>query len=59
MHLSPHEQKIVVPWLKTFPKKCVDRFTTYLYPISTFALIYGTMVWTEETDHHEDYVHRF
>lgn len=59
MHLSPHEQKIIIPWLKTFPKKTVDRFPLYLWPISSLALVYATMVWSEAQDYQEDYVHRF
>jgi hypothetical protein len=59
MHLSPHEQKILIPWLKTFPKKVVDRFPLYLWPISSMALVYATMVWTDAEDYMEDYVHRF
>jgi hypothetical protein len=59
MHLSPHEQKILIPWLKTFPKKTVDRFPTYLWPISALGLVYVTIVWTEAEDFQEDYAHRF
>ena len=59
MHLSPHEQKIIIPWLKTFPKKVVDRFPLYLWPISTLAFVYATMAWTEAEDYMEDYAHRF
>jgi len=59
MHLSPYEQQIIVPWLKTFPKKTVDRFPTYMYPFSSLAFVYVVMVWSEAEDHKEDYAHRF
>jgi hypothetical protein len=59
MHLSPHEQQPVLPWLKTFPKKTVDRFPAYLWPIGSFAIVAGIMSWSESTDQLEDFVHRF
>lgn len=59
MHLSPHEQMPVLPWLKTFPKKVVDRVPTYLYPFSSLCLVYVVMQWSEAEDHKEDYAHRF
>jgi hypothetical protein len=59
MHLSPHEQMPVLPWLKTFPKKAVDRFPTYLWPIGAVTIVAVIMEWSDTTDAHEDYVHRF
>jgi TorA maturation chaperone TorD len=53
MHLSPNEQLAVVPWLKTFPKKVQDRFTTYLYPMGSVLLIVALRTWTDNTDHSE------
>jgi hypothetical protein len=59
MHLSPHEQQPIVPWLKTFPKKVNDRFTTYLWPLGTVAMVTAIINWSEVEDHKEDYAHRF
>jgi hypothetical protein len=59
MHLSPHEQQPILPWLKTFPKKAVDRFPTYLWPFGTLAMVAGVMSWSESRDNLEDFVHRF
>ena len=59
MHLAANEQHVIVPWLKTFPKKVADRVTTYLWPLGAFTLIYATMEWAEYKDHEEDYHHRF
>lgn len=59
MHLSPHEQHAILPWIKTFPKKVVDRVPVYAWPFGTFAFIYGVMAYTESWDHQEDLEHRF
>lgn len=59
MHLAANEQSILVPWVKTFPKKVADRVTTYVWPIGAISLIYGTIVWADWADGVEDYHHRF
>jgi hypothetical protein len=59
MSLSPYEQQPIVPWLKTFPKKVADRFTTYLWPAGTLASVAAVMAWSEAKDHEEDYAHRY
>lgn len=59
MHLSPHEQQPVLPWIKTFPKKAIDRVPTYLWPLGTFALIYAVKEGSTAWDYSEDFEHRF
>jgi hypothetical protein len=59
-HLSPFVQKPVGPWLKTFPKKMMDRAPYYIvYPFGTFAAVYLAICWTDAEDAKEDYEHRF
>jgi len=57
--LAANEQQIIVPWVKTFPKKAVDRVPTYLWPFGTLAFVYAVIEVTEAADHAEDYAHRF
>jgi len=57
--LAANEQQIIVPWLKTFPKKMVERVPTYLWPFGTAAFVYGVIQITEAADKAEDYAHRF
>jgi hypothetical protein len=58
-HLAPDEQNVIVPWIKTFPKKMVDRFPTYLWPLGTVAFVYSVITVTDATDQAQDYAHRF
>ena len=59
MHLSPHEQRAVAPWLTTFPKKVVARVPIYAWPVGTGAFIYAIMAAAESRDTAEDLEHRF
>ena len=59
MHLSMHEQHVITPWIKTFPKKVVQRVTTYLWPAGTIAFIYGVIEVSNSVDYAEDMGHRF
>jgi len=59
MTLSPHELQPVGTWFKTFPKKCVDRFPTYLWPLGTIGFVMAVIEWSDAKDHEEDYAHRF
>lgn len=59
MHLSMHEQHALIPWIKTFPKKVVQRVPTYLWPAGTFAFIYGVLGYAQSWDYSEDISHRF
>lgn len=58
-HLSANEQHILLPWIKTFPKKMVDRVPIYLWPFGTIAFVYASIAITEKYDHDENYAHRF
>lgn len=59
-HLSPYEQQPVAPWLKTFPKKVVDRAPYYVtYLGGSMVLTYLTVVWAEKVDDDESRAHRF
>ena len=57
--LSPHEQHIVYPWLKTFPKKVADRVPTYLWPLGMLTFTYASIATSRALDEAEDYEHRF
>lgn len=59
MHLSMNEQHIILPWVKTFPQKVVQRVPTYIWPFGTFGLIYGILEFTKSWDYSEDISHRF
>lgn len=59
MHLSPYEQKAVLPWLKTFPKKVVDRVPTYTWPFGCMAMTWFIVYWCDSTDEAENRHHRF
>ena len=59
MHLSMNEQHALTPWIKTFPKKVVQRVPTYLWPAGTVAFIYAVIKTSVTLDHAEDIEHRF
>ena len=59
MHLSPYEQQIIAPWLRTFPKKTIQRFPYYLWPLSMFGTVFVVQQWGDAADHAEDFQHRF
>eukprot|EP00953_Heterococcus_sp_UTEX-ZZ885_P015299 8617-Heterococcus_DN1.PRE.1 len=43
-HLSPNEQKIIVPWIKHAPEKIARRLKVFgPYWAGCFLMIYGTM----------------
>jgi hypothetical protein len=57
--ISAHEQHIVGPWLKTFPKKVVERAPNYIiYVGGAAALTYGSISWASALTAAEDYSHR-
>mmetsp|Transcript_29734 Transcript_29734/g.71995 ORF Transcript_29734/g.71995 Transcript_29734/m.71995 type:complete len:103 (-) Transcript_29734:280-588(-) len=57
--ISAHEQHIVGPWLKTFPKKVVERAPTYIiYLGGAIALTYGSIWRAQSLTDAEDYSHR-
>ena len=59
MHLSPYLLKPVAPWIKTFPKKVMDRVPVYVWPIGTVSLTYGIMVWADGAQHRDEFQHRY
>eukprot|EP00525_Craspedostauros_australis_P006644 CAMPEP_0198132950 /NCGR_PEP_ID=MMETSP1442-20131203/59312_1 /TAXON_ID= /ORGANISM="Craspedostauros australis, Strain CCMP3328" /LENGTH=101 /DNA_ID=CAMNT_0043794053 /DNA_START=495 /DNA_END=800 /DNA_ORIENTATION=- len=57
--ISAHEQHVVVPWLKTFPKKVMERAPTYiLYPGLSFALCYVLIADAQHKTDQMDRSHR-
>mmetsp|Transcript_14813 Transcript_14813/g.41279 ORF Transcript_14813/g.41279 Transcript_14813/m.41279 type:complete len:101 (-) Transcript_14813:204-506(-) len=57
--ISAHEQHIVAPWLKTFPKKVIRRAPTYIiYPGGALVLTYGSIKLASDATAAEDYSHR-
>ncbi|CAJ1954341.1 unnamed protein product [Cylindrotheca closterium] len=57
--ISAHEQHPVGPWLRTFPKKTIERAPSYIIWLGgSFALTYGSIAWAEALTKAEDYSHR-
>jgi len=59
MHVSSSLLHPVAPWIKTWPKKIVDRVPVYAWPFATVSIIYGTVVWADAADAQEQYDHRY
>mmetsp|Transcript_5209 Transcript_5209/g.6371 ORF Transcript_5209/g.6371 Transcript_5209/m.6371 type:complete len:95 (-) Transcript_5209:236-520(-) len=58
--LSPYEQQIVVPWLRTFPKRAYEKFSdSFLYWGGCGILTIGTAVIADEADAAQDRSHRY
>ncbi|KAL7539824.1 hypothetical protein ACHAXR_009639 [Thalassiosira sp. AJA248-18] len=59
-HLSPFEQQIMMPWLKTFPKRAWAKFSdSGHYIIATTIAVYGTAVWSDAMDDAQDRSYRY
>ncbi|KAL3761000.1 hypothetical protein ACHAWU_004620 [Discostella pseudostelligera] len=59
-HLSPYEQQIMMPWLKTFPKRAWEKFSdSGPYLIGTALIVYGTVVGSEAADQAQDRSYRY
>ena len=58
-HIAANEQHVILPWIKTFPKKMMDRAPTYMYPITAAIMIQMGMAYALAGDHEEDVEHRF
>jgi hypothetical protein len=59
-HLSPFEQQIVMPWLKTFPKRAYAKFSdSGPYLVATAIIVYGTAAASDAADHAQDKSYRY
>mmetsp|Transcript_23682 Transcript_23682/g.47091 ORF Transcript_23682/g.47091 Transcript_23682/m.47091 type:complete len:94 (+) Transcript_23682:57-338(+) len=59
-HLSPFEQQIVVPWLKTFPKRAYAKFSdSGPYIVVTAIIVYGTAAASDAADAAQDKSYRY
>jgi len=57
--ISAHEQYVVGPWLKTFPKKVIRRAPTYIiWPGGACFLCWGSLKIAHDATDAEDYSHR-
>mmetsp|Transcript_28236 Transcript_28236/g.65388 ORF Transcript_28236/g.65388 Transcript_28236/m.65388 type:complete len:97 (+) Transcript_28236:30-320(+) len=58
--LSPFEQHSIMPWLKTFPRKMMDRAPNYIiYFGGSMGSFYGISAYADEVDRAEHRSHRF
>mmetsp|Transcript_23331 Transcript_23331/g.34565 ORF Transcript_23331/g.34565 Transcript_23331/m.34565 type:complete len:95 (-) Transcript_23331:181-465(-) len=58
--LSPYEQQVVVPWVKSFPKRAYDKFSdSWIYWGGCAVLTVGTAVGADEADAAQDRSHRY
>ena len=59
-HLSPYEQQIVMPWLRTFPKRAYEKFMgSFVYWGGAAVLTLGTASLSDSLDAAQDREHRF
>ena len=59
-HLSPYEQQIVMPWLRTFPKRAYEKFMgSFVYWGGAAVLTLGTASLSDAADAAQDREHRF
>ncbi len=59
-HLSPFEQQIVMPWLKTFPKRAYAKFSdSGPYLVVTTIIVYGTAALSDAADAAQDKSYRY
>ena len=59
-HLSPFEQQIVMPWIKTFPKRAYAKFSdSGPYLVVTAVIVYGTAVASDAADAAQDKSYRY
>lgn len=59
MMLSPHEQHVITPWLKTFPRKFVQRISVWAWPVTMFTYTYWVIASSDAQDYQEEFQHRF
>ncbi|KAL7496579.1 hypothetical protein ACHAWT_004753 [Skeletonema menzelii] len=59
-HLSPFEQQIVMPWIKTFPKRAYAKFSdSGPYLVATTIIVYGTAALSDAADAAQDKSYRY
>ena len=59
-HLSPYEQQIVMPFLRTFPKRAYEKFMgSFVYWGGAAVLTLGTASLSDSLDAAQDREHRF
>ena len=59
-HLSPYEQQIVMPWLRSFPKRAYEKFMgSFVYWGGAAVLTLGTASLSDSLDAAQDREHRF
>ena len=59
-HLSPYEQQIVMPFLRTFPKRAYEKFMgSFVYWGGAAVLTLGTASLSDAADAAQDRTHRF
>ncbi|EJK65388.1 hypothetical protein THAOC_13759 [Thalassiosira oceanica] len=59
-HLSPFEQQVMMPWLKTWPKRAYVKFAdSGPYLVATAILVYGTAAWSDAADAAQDRSYRY
>lgn len=59
-HLSPFEQQIVMPWIKSFPKRAYAKFSdSGPYLVATTIIVYGTAALSDAADAAQDKSYRY
>merc|ERR1711934_608866 len=58
-HLSPYEQHIITPWLRTWPQRAYDKFMgSFLHVGMAACIVIGTTFWGDNADAAENFAHR-
>mmetsp|Transcript_21653 Transcript_21653/g.31366 ORF Transcript_21653/g.31366 Transcript_21653/m.31366 type:complete len:99 (+) Transcript_21653:81-377(+) len=58
--LSPYEQQIIMPWLRTWPKRAYEKFMgSFIYWGGAGGIVIGTAILSDAADAAEDFSHRF
>jgi len=59
-HLSPYEQQIMMPWVRSFPKRAYDKFTdSVVYWAGSAVIVLVTAHLSDAADAAQDREHRF
>jgi len=58
--LSPYEQQAIMPWIRTFPKRAYDKFTSDSHYWGTCGIaVIGTAILSDKADAAQDFSHRY